>query len=415
MESDQKPQSKMPAPQVTLDSDAPSGPALELKPSKEMPAWKRGMFAGVYLYFFLCSIKVMGGGLKSLGEASPLLEDMLSWGDQNPFLAMFAGVLITAIVQSSSFTTSLIITLVAAGTLKLDTAVYMVMGANIGTSITGIIIAMGHIRLKRQFRRAFTAALVHGIVNLLTVVVLFPLEWISSVFAEDGRGVMTRFAVWSAQAMGLDDLGDQFDPIKVITKPVVKSIEWFFELITTNPVIQGSGIAIVGFILLLTSLVLMVINLKGALLSRIEGLFRRIFFRNDAMAYTVGTVTTILVQSSSVSTGIIIPLAGAGVVKLKRVFPFMLGANLGTTVTGIIAATAVPVQAAVAVAITHVVFNVFGTVIWYPLGRVPIGLARWYGKLAAKSKKYAFLFLFVIFVLIPLVGIGLTQLMLQRG
>lgn len=415
MESDQKPQSKMPAPQVTLDSDAPSGPALELKPSKEMPAWKRGMFAGVYLYFFLCSIKVMGGGLKILGEASPWLENLLAWGDKNPFLALFGGVLITALFQSSSFTTSLIITLVAAGTLKLETAVYMVMGANIGTSVTGIWIAMLNMRFRRQFRRAFTAALVHGFINLLTVVVLFPLEWISSVFASDGRGVMTRFAVWSAQAMGLDAFEKQFDPIKVITKPVVKSIDWVFESMTEDPVKLGIAISIMGFVLLVVSLWKMVKNLTGALASRIEGLFRRIFFRNDAMAYSVGTVTTILVQSSSVSIGIIIPLAGAGVVKLKRVFPFMLGANLGTTVTGIIAASAMPVEAAVAVAITHVMFNVFGTVIWYPLRRVPIGLARWYGKLAAKSKKYAFIFLIVIFVLIPLIGIGLTQLMLQWG
>ena len=69
MESDQKPQSKMPAPQVTLDSDAPSGPALDLKPSKEMPSWNRGTFAGVSLYFFLCAIKVMVGGLSFPGHA----------------------------------------------------------------------------------------------------------------------------------------------------------------------------------------------------------------------------------------------------------------------------------------------------------------------------------------------------------
>ena len=77
-----------------------------------------------------------------------------------------------------------------------------------------------------------------------------------------------------------------------------------------------------------------------------------------------------------------------------------------------IAATAAPVEAAVAVAISHVTFNLIGTAIWYPLRRVPLGLARWYGKLAAKSKRYAFVFLFVIFFLIPLVGIGLTQLLL---
>ncbi len=400
---------------ITEDIEDPvehSGPALRLDEKPEMPAWIRGLMAGVFLYFFLCSIKIMGAGLKTLGKASPWLEDLLAWGDQNPFLALFSAVLITAIVQSSSFTTSLIITLVAAGSLKVETAVYAVMGANIGTSVTGIIVSLGNVRLRRQFRRAFTAALVHDIFNLLTVAVLFPIEWIGSTFAANGQGPLTRFAIWLAHTMGLDAMEKPTNPISVITKPVTSGVEWVFESMIETPATQGIVVAVAGLLLLFASLVMMVTNLQGALLSRIEGLFRRVFFRNDAAAYTIGTITTILVQSSSVSTSLIIPLAGAGAVKLKRVFPFMLGANLGTTVTGVIAATAAPVEAAVAVAISHVTFNLIGTSIWYPLRRVPLGLARWYGKIAARSKRYAFVFLFVIFFIIPLIGIGITELLI---
>ena len=84
------------------------------------------------------------------------------------------------------------------------------------------------------------------------------------------------------------------------------------------------------------------------MLQKVERFFTRVFFRNDLTAYIVGTITTILVQSSSVTTSLIVPLAGAGAVKLKRVYPYTLGANLGTTVTGVIAATANPVAGAAA-------------------------------------------------------------------
>ena len=99
-----------------------------------------------------------------------------------------------------------------------------------------------------------------------------------------------------------------------------------------------------------------------------------------------------------------IPLAGDGAVKSKRVFPFMLGCNIGTTVTGILAASANPVAAAVGVATCHVVFNVIGCVIWYPFRFIPIGFARWYAELAANSKRYYFLYILVVFILLP--GIG---------
>jgi sodium-dependent phosphate cotransporter len=106
-------------------------------------------------------------------------------------------------------------------------------------------------------------------------------------------------------------------------------------------------------------------------------------------------------------------LAGAGAVKLRRVFPFMLGANIGTTVTGVIAAAAVVdhKDVAVTVASCHVLFNILGILIWYPLRRVPIGVAAWYGRLAARSKRYAFLFLLTVFFVIPAIGLFITELL----
>ena len=402
----------MPVQADTTPVPEAESPLAQPRRDRDWPAWLNGILAAAFLYLFLSAINVMGAGLKTLGKNTDWLERLLAYGDHNPLVALFGSVLITAIVQSSSFTTALIITLVGAGQLNVETAVYAVMGANIGTSVTNIIVSLGNVRIRRQFRRAFTAALVHDIFNWLTVAILFPLEWISSAFSAEGHGLLTRLSTWAASGLGLSEMDKGTSPIKTITKPIVNAVEGAGEKLFDSPKVLGSAVAAAGLMMLFFSLIFMVKNLRGALLRRIEGLFRRVFFRNDAIAYVVGAVTTVMVQSSSITTSLIVPLAGAGTVKLKRVYPYTLGANLGTTITGVIAATAVPVPAAVAVAISHVSFNLIGTAIWYPLRRVPINIARWYGRLAANSKRYAMLFLLGVFIIIPLIAIGITEVVL---
>jgi sodium-dependent phosphate cotransporter len=405
------------APADPTGSAAPQGPPPEAPLARttarrKSRTWVNGVFAALCLYLFLSAINVMGAGLKTLGQSTNWLENLLAQA-HNPFVALMGSVLITAIVQSSSFTTSLIITLTATGQMSMEDAVFAVMGANIGTSVTNTIVSFGSMRIRRQFRRAFTAAILHDIFNWLTVAVLFPTEWITKAVSPDGYGLLTRFSMWVARVLGLGELERPHSPIKVITRPLVEISTRLGESITGRETGQATVIAVLGLLLLFLSLAFMVKNLKGALLRRIENLFRRVFFRNDVTAYIIGTVTTMFVQSSSVTTSLIVPLAGAGAVKIKRVFPYTLGANLGTTFTGVMAAAANPVAGAVTVAVAHVTFNLVGSMIWYPLRRVPIRLARWYARLAAGSKRYAFFFLFGVFFVLPVAGILVTEVLLH--
>ncbi len=382
------------------------------KRRREFPAWMNGIYAGVCLYFFISAINVMGHGLKVLGKNTDWVEHLLKFGD-NPVLALLGGVVVTGVVQSSSFTTSLIITLVAAGQMDLDTAIYAVMGANIGTSITNNLVCLGTFRIRRQFRRAYSAALMHGNINILTVALLFPLEWISSLWYEKDGGILMHLSSWGASILNLDPVEKPNSFVKVLTKPVVEGADWGARLFTGDEKAVGIVVAVLGLLILFISLVLLVTNLKGALLRRIEGLFNSVLFRNDATAGLVGFVSTVMVQSSSVTTSFIVPLAGAGAVKTRRTLPFMLGCNIGTTITGVIAATANPVAAAVSVAISHVLFNLIGTVIWYPLRSVPIRLARWYARKASKAKGYYFLFLLVVYGIVPIVGWLISMIVLK--
>ena len=385
----------------------------ELNQPQTRSFWLHLLLAGFSLYFFLCAINVMGAGLKVIGKETSWLADAIAQGD-NPLVALMASVLVTSVVQSSSFTTSLIITLVAAGELSAGTAVFAVMGANIGTSITSLIVSLGTMRIKRQFRRAYATALMHAIPNVLTVLLLFPLEWATSTTSADGfrGGILTRTARWITTMLDLGAGEKFYNPIKAITQPVVTGIKDAANWLSgENATAAGTIVAVVGLVILFLALIGLVKNLKDALLQRLEGLFTVLIFRNDFLAWLSGIGSTVAVQSSSVTTSLMVPIAGAGAVKLRRVFPFMLGCNIGTTVTGVIAATANPTAGAVIVAISHVLFNFTDNAIWYPLRIIPIRLAKWYSSLAARRRRYAFIFLATVFLVVPTVALIISELL----
>jgi sodium-dependent phosphate cotransporter len=154
--------------------------------------------------------------------------------------------------------------------------------------------------------------------------------------------------------------------------------------------------------------------LQGLLRDRLSGLFQRTLFRNSYVAFLVGLIVTAAVQSSSVTTSLIVPLVGAGVLTLKQIFPYTLGANIGTTVTAMLAGLAaaaiasgqseavqMAAAAGLAVAFGHLLFNLLGTAIFWPLNWIPRSLAKGYAKLAAKRRFLAGVYILVVFFLVP--------------
>ena len=129
-----------------------------------------------FLYFFLFSLELLGNSAKVLGGCT---AGGIMGENVNPVAALVIGELATALVQSSSTTTSIIVSLVGANAVDINTGIYMIMGANIGTSVTNTIIAMGQMADGLQLERAFAGATVHDLFNLLTVAVLFPIEHIT--------------------------------------------------------------------------------------------------------------------------------------------------------------------------------------------------------------------------------------------
>lgn len=243
------------------------------------------------LGIFLFGIKYMGDGLqKSAGDK---LRDILDKFTTNPFMGVLAGILVTAAIQSSSGTTAITIGLVSAGFMTLRQAIGVIMGANIGTTITAFIIGI--------------------------------------------------------------DVGEYALPIIALGSILL----FFFK----NKKIHSFGQIVFGFGALFFGLELMSSGMKP--LRSLEA-FHELTVNmssNPILGVVIGTVFTVIVQSSSATIGILQGLFAEGLIDINAALPVLFGDNIGTTITAVLAAIGASVAAKRAAA-THVLFNLIGTTIF---------------------------------------------------
>jgi sodium-dependent phosphate cotransporter len=148
----------------------------------------------------------------------------------------------------------------------------------------------------------------------------------------------------------------------------------------------------------------MVGALKALVVRKAEMWFDTILFKTALRAFLVGLLLTVMVQSSSITTSLMVPMAGAGILTLEQIFPYTVGANIGTTVTAILAALVTGNLAAIIVAFSHLIFNVCGMIIWWPLKGVPILLARNFSRYSIRNKMIPVGYIVILFFIVPLLG-----------
>ena len=339
------------------------------------------------LYTFLVSIGLLGASFKLFGK--DLAKEIIEM-TANPLVGLFAGILATTLVQSSSTSTSIAVGMVAGGALTIEGAIPVIMGANIGTSVTNTLVSMGHITRKEEFRGALAGATVHDFFNLIAVAILLPLEILFHPLQWFSENVATVF-----EGVG----GMRFsNPLKLATKPVV---DWLVEITGENPTLC----IIVALLLMYGALKFLVDLARNLVVARSERFLNRYLFGAPLTTMLFGVVMTILVQSSSITTSMVVPLIGGGILTLQQVFPYVLGANIGTTVTAMLASLATGNIAAVTVAFAHLFFNLAGILLIYPIPairRIPMAMATGLANLTGRSRLIAIAYVALVFYLIPL-------------
>jgi sodium-dependent phosphate cotransporter len=410
-----------------------------------------------FLYFFLFGLELLGSGAKVMGgcAAGSLFGD-----DTNPVAGVMVGILATVLLQSSSTTTSIIVSLVGAGSVSVRQGIYMVMGANIGTSVTNTIVAMGQMGNGDQLERGFAGATVHDMFNFLTVAILLPVEVITGYLYWLTKACVKNFQTQDGESWEgpvKKWVGPLSNKVIIANKKVVETVSKggscteFYPIECEDPsnptkstcsvrglidCDKGTDICPAffqatadraddqtsGFVAFFMGLVILFVCLFGmvkVLQKMLLGMSTRIIYKatnvNGYLAMFIGMGLTILVQSSSITTSTFTPIVGLGVIRLEQMYPITLGANIGTTVTGLLAALLSDANA-MQVALAHLFFNVTGIIIWYPipiLRNVPMHAARQLGKATRVWRGFPAVYILVMFFLVPLIFLGLSTLFTQ--
>ncbi|MBT9317795.1 Na/Pi symporter [Leptothoe spongobia] len=382
---------------VTTDNSATSG-----TPGHPWPLYTGGILLAIYGLF--ASIDLLDIGFQAiLGPQAEVLLTLAS----NPWLGLLLGILATALLQSSSIVTVLLVALVAGG-LPIATAIPMVMGANLGTTITNTLVSLGYIGNDDDFERGFAAATIHDCFNLLALVIFFPLELLLHP--------LERLSQWFlTQNPGLDFLPEHLiSPIGWLVQPT----RWLIAYGVNH--LNGPwdslllfGISVGGLMISVTSLGWLTKHwLSGPAQ---EAIYRGTGHGSKLGGLAVGAGVTALLQSSSMTTSLMVPLAGVGIVALDYVYPFVLGANIGTCITALLATLAVDSPVALQLALVHISYNLLAVALIYglPLLRaVPLTMAQQLATIARHYRIVAIVYVVGVFFLLPFMALWLSLLLL---
>jgi len=319
-----------------------------------------------------------------------------------------------------------------------------------------------------ELERAFAGATVHDMFNFMTVAILFPIEIITHYLAALTwaivRNVQTQKGEkWSGPVKKL--VGPVLDKVIIANKKLIEKIaendtvygcgegQGFYPIECSDPAnptyesceqvglidcnkdngecpafFQATATVAddkvsggVSFILGLVILFICLFALVAVLQKMLMGMSSRIIYKatdlNGYVSILIGAGITIVVQSSSITTSALTPLVGIGVIRLEQMYPLTLGANVGTTMTALMAAMVTEGTNALQVALAHLFFNLTGILIFFPIPfmrRIPIHAARQLGKATRLWRGFPLLYIAVMFFLVELFFLGLSIMFEQK-
>lgn len=391
-------------------------------------------------YLFFLSIAAMGGGMKHSFK-EPVKHYLQEHGEDFTELVSFVvGILATSLVQSSSTVTSMAVVLTQESIVPLLISIGIVHGANLGTSVTSSIVAffsetkpydgnpVAYLRdlffAEREagFHRAVSTAVVHGLFNaLLVTALLLIVELPFGAIHHISESTAGSIASLTSKAGGLLDILDWVSP-KTYTKPVVS---WMLGSAKPDTLVGstlGAGLGLPGWALVILGFAFMFFSLRGfsstmkSLLTAGDAeadpmdIGKKLLGNHPLDTFARGLVLTIMVQSSSATTSMVVPLAALGFFSIRQIFPFIMGANIGTTTTALIAASAAigepGFEEGMTIAMSHFYLNTFAVIL---VAIIPglqtsvLAATRWLADLSVKTPAALLGYLLTMAVVIPLV------------
>lgn len=373
----------------------------------QLPRWARilGWFgvAGL-IYLLICAVSIISRGFAGLG--SDAAHTMFAFA-AHPWVGLSVGVLGTVLIQSSTTTTAIAVTAVGSGALPIEGAIPVILGANVGTTVTTSLVALTFIADRSKFRRALGASTVHDFYNWLALLIFFPIELIWHPL-EHISGTLTN------ALYGADWLPNpaHFNFIRAATRPVEHGV-----IQTTSHVSSTLGplfTIVIGAALILVAVRYLGKLLKLLMVGKARDILIKAVGRNAYLAMASGMGVTVVTQSSTITTSVLVPFAGTGILTPAQVYPVVVGSNLGTTFTVVFAAFAgvgPDAKIGLQAAFVHLVYNLVAIVAIYviPLLRpVPLYCAENLARIAAKHRWVLAVYLGTVFIALPALVIVLV-------
>lgn len=394
--------------QTPGDQPDPEGAGQDPGQDGTIPRLSAGQVAGhailalLLLYLFLVGVGMIEDGIAQMGEG---FGDAVLAGVMHPLSGLFAGVLATVLVQSSSVSTSTIVGMVAAGVIPVEVAVPMVMGANIGTTVTNTLVALVSMRRRDEFQQVVAAATMHDLFNYFAVLILLPLELATGFLAAAARRLSDL-----VQGTGVTGVEAE-SPLAMATDPANAAVQTMLAAMVPVGTALGTVMLVVGIAALYVTIRYLSKNMRAVVTGPLQEKANRSVGRAAGLVgIAVGTVAAILVVSSSIVTVTLLPLVAAGVLTVRNAYPITIGANLGTTLTALLAALATGRAAGLDIALVHVLFNVTAVLLIYPVPRIrylPVQVAEKLGSLASRHLWVMPLYAALLFVGLPLAAVTL--------
>jgi solute carrier family 34 (sodium-dependent phosphate cotransporter) len=289
---------------------------------------------------------------------------------------------------------------VGTGALPIRGAIPIILGANVGTTVTTTLVALTFIGNRAEFRKALAASSIHDFYNWLSLLIFFRIELICHPLERISRALTNA----------LYDTGwlpnpAHFNFVRVATRPVVDGVTRATSHL--NSTLGPLFTIVIGALLILAAVKYLGKLLKLLMVGRAREILTKAVGRNAYLAMASGTGVTVLTQSSTITTSVLVPFAGAGILTPAQIYPVTVGANLGTTFTVVFAAFAVVGQDAkigLQAAFVHLLYNGFAIIAIYviPLLRpVPLWCAETFARIASERKWVIAVYLLTVFILLP--------------
>ena len=366
----------------------------------QLPVWTKVLgWCGTVglIYLLICAVSIISRGFAGLGGDAA--HSMFAFA-ANPWVGLSVGVLGTVLIQSSTTTTAIAVTAVGAGALPIRGAIPIILGANVGTTVTTTLVALTFVGSRTEFRRALGASTIHDFYNWFALLIFFPLELIWHPL-ERISGALTN----ALYGTGWLPDPDRFNFVRAATRPVVDGVTRATSHLssTLGPLFT----IVIGAALIFVAVYFLGKLLKLLMVGRARDILTKAVGRNAYLAMASGTAVTVLTQSSTITTSVLVPFAGTGILTPAQIYPVTVGANLGTTFTTLFAAFAVVGQDAkigLQAAFVHLLYNVFAIIVIYviPILRpVPLFCAETFARIAAERKWVIAVYLITVFIALP--------------